>query len=89
MPWFVFQDYFCRNYLDKEYDKAALSTSSFNLYTEYTMCNARMDKSQAEIKTARSNINNLGYADDTILVAESEEELKSLLMGSRNEGGDE
>ena len=48
-----------------------------------------MDKSQAEIKTARSNINNLGYADDTILVAESEEELKSLLMGSRNEGGDE
>ena len=53
------------------------------------MCNARLDKSQAEIKTARSNINNLGYADDTILVAESEEELKSLLMGSRNEGGDE
>ena len=41
------------------------------------MCNARLDKSQAEIKTARSNINNLRYADDTSLVAESEEELAS------------
>ena len=44
------------------------------------MCNARLDKSQAEIKTARSNINNLRYADDTSLVAESEEELNDFLM---------
>ena len=73
----------------KEYNKAALSLFLFNLYTGYIMCNARLDKSQAEIKTARSNINSLRYADDTILIAESEEELKSLLMGSRNEGGDE
>jgi len=44
---------------------------------EYIMCNARLDKSQAEIKTAGSNINNLRYADDTSLVAESEEELNA------------
>ena len=44
------------------------------------MHNARLDESQTEIKTARRNINNLRYADDTILMAESEEELKSLLM---------
>ena len=44
------------------------------------MQNARLDESQAGIKTARSNINNLRYADDTTLMAESEEELKSLLM---------
>ena len=64
----------------KEYDKAALSPSLFNVYTEYIMCNVRLDKLQAEIKTARSNINNFRYADDTILIAESEEELKSFLM---------
>ena len=49
------------------------------------MCNARLDKSQAEIKTARSNINSLRYADDTILIAESEEELKNLLMRVKDE----
>ena len=64
----------------KEYNKAALSLFLFNLYTGYIMCNARLDKSQAEIKTARSNINNLRYADDTSLVAESEEELNDFLM---------
>ena len=52
----------------------------FNLYAEYIMRNARMDKAQAGIKTAGRNINNLGYADDTTLMAESKEELKSLLM---------
>ena len=52
----------------------------FNLYAEYIMWNARLDESQAEIKIARRNINNLRYADDTTLMAESEEELKSLLM---------
>ena len=49
--------------LGKEYDKAVLSSRLFNLYMEYIMHNARLDKSQAEIKTARSNINNLRYAD--------------------------
>ena len=51
-----------------------------NFYAEYNMWNARRDKAQAGIKIAERNINNLGYADDTTLMAESEEELKSLLM---------
>ena len=52
----------------------------FNLYAEYIMRNARLDEAQAGIKIARRNINNLRYANDTTLMAESEEELKSLLM---------
>ena len=50
----------------------------FNLYAEYIVWNARLDKAQAEIKIAGRNINNFTYADDTTLMAESEEELKSL-----------
>ena len=57
-----------------------LSPCLFNLYTEYIMRNAGLEEAQAGIKIARRNINNLRYADDTILMAESEEELKSLLM---------
>ena len=57
-----------------------LSTCLFNLYAEYIMQNARQDESQAGIKTARRNINNLRYAYDTTLITESEEKLKSLLM---------
>ena len=57
-----------------------LSPCLFNLYAEYIMRNAGLDEAQAGIKIAGRNINNLRYADDTILMAESEEELKSLLM---------
>ena len=57
----------------------------FNLCAEHTMQNARLDEAQAGIKTARRNINNLRYADDTTLTAESEEELKSLLMKVKEE----
>ena len=57
-----------------------LSPCLFNFYAESIMQNARLDESQAGIKIARRNINNLRYADDTTLMAESEEELKSLLM---------
>ena len=57
----------------------------FNLYAEYTIRNARLDESQAGIKIARRNIDNLRYADDTTLMAESEEELKSLLMKVKEE----
>ena len=57
-----------------------LSTYLFNLYAEYFMRNAGLDESQARIKISRRNINNLRYADDTTLMSESEEKLKSLLM---------
>ena len=57
-----------------------LSLCLFNLYAEYIMWNAGLDESQGGIKTAVRNINNLRYADDTTLMAEREEELKSLLM---------
>ena len=57
-----------------------LSPCSFNLYAEYIMRNAGLEEAQAAIKIAVRNINNLRYADDTTLMAESEEELKSLLM---------
>ena len=55
-----------------------LSPCLFNLFAEYIMQNARLDEEQAGIKIVRGNINNLRYADDTTLMAESEEELKSL-----------
>ena len=57
-----------------------MSPYLFNLYAEYTMRNAGLEETQAGIKIAGWNINNLRYADDTTLMAESEEELKSLLM---------
>ena len=62
-----------------------LSLSLFNLNAEYIMQNAGLDKGQARIKIARRNINNLRYADDTTLMAENEEELKSLLMKVKEE----
>ena len=57
----------------------------FDLYVEYIMWNARLDEAQAGIKIARRNINNLRYADDTTLMAEGKEELKSLLMKVKEE----
>ena len=57
-----------------------LSPCLFNFYAEYIMSNAGLEEAQAGIKIAGRNINNLRYADDTTLMAESEEELKSLLM---------
>ena len=62
-----------------------LSPCLFNLYAEYIMQNAKLDEAQAGIKITRRNINNLIYADDTTLMAEREEELKSLLMKVKEE----
>ena len=65
--------------LDSQYDRI------FNLYSEYIMRNACLEEAQAGIKIAGRNINNLRYADDTTLMAESEEKLKSLLMRVKEE----
>ena len=62
-----------------------LSPCLFNFYAEYIMRNAGLEETQAGIKITRKNINNLRYADDTTLMAESEEELKSLLMKVKEE----
>ena len=68
--------------LGKEYVKAVflLSPCLFNLHAEYIMRNVGLEEAQVGIKIAGTSINNLRYADDTTLMAESEEELKSLLM---------
>ena len=62
-------------------------TCLFNFYAEYIMRNARLDEAQAGIKIAGRNINNLTYADDTTLMAESEEELKNILIKVKEESG--
>ena len=62
-----------------------LSPCLFNLYAEYIVRNTGLDEAQARIKIAGRNINNLKYADDTTFMAESEEELKSLLMNVKKE----
>ena len=67
------------------YQGCILSPSLFNLYAEYIMQNARLDEANAGIKIAGRNINHLRYADDTTLMAESEEELKSLFMKVKEE----
>ena len=73
--------------LGKEYVRQGciLSPCFFNLYAEYIMRNARLDEEQAGIKISRRIINNLRYTDDTTLMGESEEELKSLLMQVKEE----
>ena len=75
---------------DKENNDPTASTSTlahllFNLYAEYIMRNAGLEETQAGIKIAGRNTNNLRYTDDTTLMAESEEELKSLLMRLKEE----
>ena len=62
-----------------------MSPCLFNLYAEYIMRNAGLDGAQAGVKTGGKNINNLRYADDTTLMAESKEELKSILMKVKQE----
>ena len=70
--------------LGKEYVKTVYCHSAYLTY-EYIMRNSGLDEAQAGIKTARRNINNLRYADDITLMAEGEEELKSLLMKVKEE----
>ena len=67
------------------YQCCILSPCLFNLYAEYLMRKAGLEEAQAGIKISGRNINNLRYADDTTLMAESEEELKSLLMKVKGE----
>ena len=64
--------------LGKEYIKVVLSPCLFNLYAEFILQNARLNKAQAGVKTTRRNINNLRYVDDATPMAENEQELKSL-----------
>ena len=71
--------------LGKEYIKAVCCHCLFNLYAEYIMQNTGLDEAQAGIKISGRNINNLRYTDDTTLMAESKEELKSLLMKVKEE----
>ena len=68
-----------------EHQECILSPCLFNFYAEYIMRNAGLEEAQAGIKIAGRNINNLSYADDTTLMAESEEELKNLLMKAKEE----
>ena len=77
MDWFQIVTGICQGCI--------LSPCLFNLYAEYILQNARLDEAQAGIKIAGRNINNLTYADDTTLMAESEENLKSLLMKVKEE----
>ena len=77
MDWFKIEKEVCQGYI--------LSPCLFNLYAEYIIRNARLDESQAGIETEKTYINNLRYADDTTLMAESEEELKSFLLKVKEE----
>ena len=69
----------------KEYNKAVHGHPAYLTYAEYIMQNVKMDEAQAGINTAGRNINNFRYADDTTLMAESEEKLKNLLMKVKEE----
>ena len=71
--------------LGKVYIKAVYCLPADLTYAEYSMWNARLDEAQTVIKTVRRNVNNIRYANDTTLMAESEEELKCLLMKVKEE----
>ena len=71
--------------IGKGVHRGCILSPCFNLYAEYIMRNAGLDEAQAGIKIARRNISNLRYVDDTTLMAESEEELQSLLMKVKEE----
>ena len=71
--------------LEKQYVKAVYCHPAYLTYAAYIMRNTGLEEAQAGIKIARRNINNLRYADDTTLMAENEEELKSLLMKVKEE----
>ena len=77
-------DSFIQNW-ERSMSGCMLSPCLFNLYAKHIMWNARLDESQAGIKIAGRNINNLRYADDITLMAESREELKSILMKVKEE----
>ena len=77
MDWFTIGKGLCQGWI--------LSPCLFNFYAEYIMQNATLDEAQAGIKIAWRNINNLRYAGDTTLMAESEEEIKNLLMKVKKE----
>ena len=77
MDWFQIGKGVCQGYI--------LSPCLFNIYAEFIIWNTRLDESQAGIKVAGRNTNDLRYADDTTLMAESEEELKSLFMRVKKE----
>ena len=77
MDWFKIEKGMCQGYI--------LSPCLFNLYAKYIMKNLGLDEAQSGIKIATRNINNLRYADDNILMAESKEELKSLVMKVKEE----
>ena len=79
MDWFKIEKGVCQSYV--------LSPCLFNLYAEYIMQNAGLDELKARIRIARRNINNLRHADDTTLMADSEEELKNFLMKLKEENG--
>ena len=71
--------------IEKDVSQGCILSPLFNLHAEHIIRNAGLDEAQAGIKIARKNINNLRYANDTILMAESEEELKNLLMKVKEE----
>ena len=75
--WFQIGKRVCQGYI--------LSPCLFSLYAEYIMRNAGLEETQARIKIAGRNVNNLRYADDTTLITESEEELRNLLMKVKEE----
>ena len=79
-PYPCYMEQLTGSKLGKEYNKSMLSPCLFNLYAEYIMWNAGLDEAQAGIKIFWGNTNNLSYAADITLIAESKEQLKSLLM---------